>query len=37
MAVVVGTGSKAYVLRYTRNEIAVIDTSKGGDAAVPIG
>jgi hypothetical protein len=37
VAVVVGTGTKAYVLRYTRNEIAVIDTSQGADAAVPTG
>jgi hypothetical protein len=37
VAVVVSAGTKAYVLRYTRNEIAVIDTSPGADAAVPAG
>jgi hypothetical protein len=36
-AVVVGTGAKAYVLRYTRNEIAVLDTSNPADGGVPIG
>jgi hypothetical protein len=36
-AVVVGTGAKAYVLRYTRNEIAIIDTSNAVDGGVPIG
>jgi hypothetical protein len=37
VAAIVGTATKAYVLRYTRNEIAVIDTSHGADAALPIG
>jgi hypothetical protein len=31
--VVVGAGNKAYVLRYTRNEIAVIDPSSDGGTA----
>jgi hypothetical protein len=34
-AVVVTAGSKAYVLRYTRNEIAVIDPSQMVDGGVP--
>ncbi len=36
-AVVVGTGAKAYVLRYTRNEIAVLDTSNPANGGVPTG
>jgi hypothetical protein len=36
-AVVVGAGTKAYVLRYTRNEIAVLDASSIADGGVPIG
>jgi hypothetical protein len=36
-AVVVGTDNKAYVLRYNRNLIAVIDTSRTVDAGAPIG
>jgi hypothetical protein len=35
-AVVIGTGSKAYVLRYTRNEIAVIDSSQVADGGAPL-
>jgi hypothetical protein len=38
VAVVIAAGTKAYVLRYTRNEIAVIDTSHGGaDGATAMG
>ena len=36
-AVLVGTPSRAYVLRYTRNEIAILDPSQTGDAGVPSG
>ena len=36
MAVVAGAGSKAYVLRYTRNLIAVIDTSSDVDGGAPL-
>jgi hypothetical protein len=36
-AVIVSTGTKAYVLRYTRNEIAVLDTSQVADAGAPTG
>jgi hypothetical protein len=36
-AVVVGAGSKSYVLRYTRNEIAVIDSSVVADGGAPLG
>lgn len=36
-AVVVGAGNKAYVLRYTRNLIAILDTSSQEDAGAPIG
>jgi hypothetical protein len=36
-AVVVGTENKAYVLRYTRNDIAVIDTAERVDAGKPSG
>jgi hypothetical protein len=35
-AVVVGAGSKAYVLRYTRNEIAVLDAAAPADGGVPV-
>ena len=35
--VVVAAGNKAYVLRYTRNDIAVLDASQDGDAGVPTG
>jgi hypothetical protein len=35
--VLVGAGNKAYVLRYTRNLIAVLDTSVTADAGAPIG
>jgi hypothetical protein len=35
--VIVAAGSKAYVLRYTRNKIAIIDTSQTSDAGAPIG
>ncbi len=35
--VVVGAGNKAYVLRFTRNQIAVLDTSQTADAGAPIG
>lgn len=34
-AVVVGAGNKAYVLRYNRNEIAVINTSQAVDSGPP--
>ena len=34
---VVGAGAKAYVLRYTRNQIAILDTSQTADAGAPIG
>ena len=34
-AVVVGAGTKAYVLRYTRNLVAVIDTSADVDGGAP--
>lgn len=34
-AVVIGAGSKAYVLRYNRNRIAVIDTSQAVEAGAP--
>ena len=37
VAVVVGGGGKAYVLRYNRNDIAVIQTSETVDAGKPIG
>lgn len=37
VAVVVGAGTKAYVLRYTRNQIAVIDMSQTADAGAPLG
>jgi hypothetical protein len=36
-AVVVGVGTKAYVLRYTRNSIAIIDTSQVADGGAPTG
>jgi len=36
MGVIVGAGSKAYVLRYTRNLIAVIDTSSVVDGGAPL-
>ena len=36
-AVVVGAGNKAYVLRYTRNLIGVLDTSQSPDGGVPTG
>ena len=36
-AVVVGAGAKAYVLRYTRNQIAILDTSQTADGGAPIG
>lgn len=35
-AVVVGAGTKAYVLRYTRNLVAVIDTSADVDGGAPM-
>jgi hypothetical protein len=35
--VVVATGAKAYALRYTRNQIAILDTSQTADAGAPIG
>jgi hypothetical protein len=35
-AVLVSAGSKGYVLRYTRNEIAVIDTTQTADGGAPI-
>ncbi len=34
-AIIVGAGNKAYVLRYTRNEIAVIDTTQSVEAGPP--
>jgi hypothetical protein len=34
-AIVVGAGTQAYVLRYTRNLIAVLDTSQDVDGGVP--
>jgi hypothetical protein len=34
--VVVGAGTKAYILRYTRNLIAVVDSSQGVDAGAPL-
>jgi hypothetical protein len=36
VAVVIGAGAKAYVLRYTRNLIAVIDSSQDVDAGIPL-
>jgi hypothetical protein len=36
IAVVVGAGTKAYVLRYTRNLIAVIDTASDVDGGAPM-
>jgi hypothetical protein len=36
-AVLVGAGTKAYVLRYTRNLVAILDTSKNADGGVPTG
>jgi hypothetical protein len=36
-AVLVGAGTKAYVLRYNRNLVAVLDTSSVVDGGVPIG
>jgi hypothetical protein len=36
-AVVVSAAHKAYVLRYTRNEIAIIDPSQATDAGTPTG
>jgi hypothetical protein len=36
-AVVVGAGTKAYVLRYTRNEIAIVDPSSIADGGMPTG
>jgi len=36
-AVIVGAGTKAYVLRYDRNLVAVIDTSVVADGGVPVG
>jgi hypothetical protein len=36
-AVVVGAGSKAYVLRYTRNEIAIVDAAAIADGGAPVG
>ena len=36
-AVLVGAGTKAYVLRYTRNLVGVIDTSSVVDGGVPTG
>jgi hypothetical protein len=35
-AVVVGAGTKAYVLRYTRNLVAVLDTTQAADAGAPL-
>jgi hypothetical protein len=35
--VLVGAGTKAYVLRYTRNLVAILDTSKNADGGVPTG
>jgi hypothetical protein len=35
-AVIVGAASKAYVLRYTRNAVAVIDTSQPVDGGTPV-
>jgi hypothetical protein len=35
--IVVGAGTKAYVLRYTRNQIAIVDTSQTADAGAPTG
>lgn len=34
-AVIVGAGSKAYVLRYTRNLVAILDTAGGADSGAP--
>ncbi len=34
--VVVGAGTKAYVLRYTRNLIAVVDTTQNVDGGAPV-
>jgi hypothetical protein len=34
--VVVGAGTKAYILRYTRNLIAVVDTSQNVDGGAPL-
>jgi hypothetical protein len=36
-AVLVGAGTKAYVLRYTRNLVGIIDTSATVDGGVPTG
>jgi len=36
-AVLVGAGTKAYVLRYNRNLVGVLDTSSAVDGGVPIG
>jgi hypothetical protein len=36
-AVIVNAGTKAYVLRFTRNEIAIVDTSQTADGGAPIG
>jgi hypothetical protein len=36
-AVLVGAGPKAYVLRYNRNLIGILDTSSAVDGGVPIG
>ncbi|HLK36549.1 MAG TPA: hypothetical protein VKU41_07330 [Polyangiaceae bacterium] len=37
VGVVVTAGNKAYVLRYTRNDVAVLDASQGVDAGAPAG
>jgi hypothetical protein len=36
-AVLISAGNKAYVLRYTRNQIAIIDPSESADAGAPKG
>jgi len=36
-AVIVGAGPKAYVLRYNRNLVGILDTSSAADGGVPIG
>jgi hypothetical protein len=36
-AVVVGAGTKAYVLRYNRNLVAILDTSQNVDGGAPAG
>jgi hypothetical protein len=35
-AVLVGAGAKAYVLRYTRNLVSILDTSKTADGGAPL-